>query len=73
MERQNRPVGSQILRSCTFFMESTNPPSDGFASRKERIEAALRVFREQFPEGVFGHVLTKDEEEAILGFGEFGV
>jgi hypothetical protein len=54
-------------------MEPTNQPTDGFASREERIAAALRVFREQFPEGDFGRVLTKDEEEAILGFGPFGV
>jgi hypothetical protein len=54
-------------------MEYTNEPSDGFASRKESIAAALRAFREQFPQGDFGRALTKDGEEAILGFGEFGV
>ena len=54
-------------------MEPTNQPSDGCASLKERIEAALRAFREQFPEGDYGRVLTKDEEEAILGFGPSGV
>jgi hypothetical protein len=54
-------------------MEPTNQPSDRLASRRERIEAALRAFREQFPEGDYGRTLTKDEEEAILGFGPFGV
>jgi len=54
-------------------MKPVNQPSDVFASRRERIEAALRVFREQFPDGDFGRVLTKDEGEAILGFGPFGV
>jgi hypothetical protein len=54
-------------------MEPANQPSDVITSRKERIEAALRVFREHFPQGDSGRVLTKDEEEAILGFGEFGV
>ena len=54
-------------------MEPANQPSDVFASRKKRIEAALPVFREQFPDADYGCVLTKDEEEAILGFGEFGV
>ena len=54
-------------------MESTNEPKNAFVSREERIEAALRSFREQFPQGDFGRVLSKDEEESILGFGEFGV
>jgi len=54
-------------------MEPVNQASDVFASRKERIEAALRVFREQFPDADYGCVLTKDEEEAILGFGPYGV
>ncbi len=54
-------------------MEPANQPSDVFASRKERIEAALRVFRGQFPDADYGRVLTKDEEEAILGFDPFGV
>jgi len=49
-----------------------NQPGDGFASREERIEAALWAFREQFPREL-SNVLTKDEEEAILGFGAFGV
>ena len=54
--------------------ESAIEPNDGFANRKERIEAALRAFREQFPDADYGHRLTKDEEEeAILGFGPFGV
>jgi|GEM_PF-4716284 len=54
-------------------MEPANQPSDAFASRAERIEAALRAFREQFPEADYVRTLTKDEEEAILGFGPFGV
>jgi hypothetical protein len=54
-------------------MESTIEPNDGFAGRKERIEAVLQAFCEQFPHADFGRTLTKDEEEAILGFGEFGV
>ncbi|HTM14611.1 MAG TPA: hypothetical protein VL127_16930 [Bryobacteraceae bacterium] len=49
---------------------SPNQPGAGFASREERIEAALWTFREQFD---FERVLTKDEEEAILVFGAFGV
>jgi|KBSMisStandDraft_5_1062788.scaffolds.fasta_scaffold1398232_2 hypothetical protein len=54
-------------------MEPANQPSDVFASRKERIEAALRAIREQVPDADYGRTLTKDEEEAILGFGPFGV
>jgi hypothetical protein len=54
-------------------MESTIEPNDGFARREERIEAALRTFREQFPQGDFRRVLAKDEEESILGFGASGV
>ncbi len=53
-------------------MEPTNQPSDVFASCKERIEADLRAYREQFPDADYGRTLTKDEEEAILGFGPFG-
>jgi hypothetical protein len=52
---------------------SPNQPGAGFASREERIEAPLWAFREQFPEGDFERGLTKDEEEAIVGFGAFGV
>jgi predicted transcriptional regulator len=54
-------------------MEPTNQASDALGSCEERIEAALQAFREQFPDADYGRTLTKDEEEAILGFGPFGV
>jgi len=54
-------------------MEPTDQPRDLFASRKGRFEAALRAFREQFPGADYGRPLTKDEEEATLGFDPFGV
>ena len=54
-------------------MEPTNQASDALATRNERIEAALRAIREQVPDADYGRTLTKDEEEAILGFGPFGV
>jgi len=45
----------------------------GKLTRKERIEAALTRFREQFPDADYGCRLTKEEEESILGFGPDGV
>ncbi len=54
-------------------MEPINQSGDVYASRKKRIEAALQAFRAEFPDADYGRVLTKDEEEAILGFGPFGV
>lgn len=48
-------------------------PQRGKLTRKERIDAALRRFREQFPNADYGRRLTKREEECILGFGPDGV
>jgi antitoxin VapB len=45
----------------------------GKLTRGERIDAALERFQEEFPNGHFGHPLTKEEEERILGFGPDGV
>jgi antitoxin VapB len=45
----------------------------GKLTRKERIDAALRHFREQFPNADYGRRLTKKEEERILGFRPDGV
>ena len=45
----------------------------GKLSRAERIDLALAHFREQFPNADYGRRLTKEEEEAILGFGPDGV
>ena len=45
----------------------------GNLTRRERIDAALEHFREQFTEGDFGRSLTKEEEECILGFGPDGI
>ena len=45
----------------------------GKMSREQRIDAALRRFRDQFPQGDFGRRLTKKKEESILGFGPSGV
>ncbi|MSV35757.1 MAG: hypothetical protein EXQ47_09190 [Bryobacterales bacterium] len=41
----------------------------GKLSREQRIDAALKRFREEFPSGDFGRRITKEEEEKILGFG----
>ncbi|MEO8050446.1 MAG: type II toxin-antitoxin system VapB family antitoxin [Acidobacteriota bacterium] len=43
------------------------------SSRDQRIDGALRRFREQFPKGDFGYTITREEEERILGFGRSGV
>jgi antitoxin VapB len=45
----------------------------GKLTRRERIDAALERFREQFPNADYGRRLTKEEEERILGFGPDGV
>jgi antitoxin VapB len=45
----------------------------GKLTRRERIDAALESFREQFPKADYGRRLTKAEEERILGFGPDGV
>ena len=45
----------------------------GKLSRAERIDAVLASVREQFPNADYGRRLTKEEEEAILGFGPDGV
>jgi antitoxin VapB len=45
----------------------------GKLTRRERIDAALAHFREQFPNADYGCRLTKEEEERILGFGPDGV
>ena len=45
----------------------------GKLTRRERIDAALEHFREQFPNADYGRRLTKEEEERILGFGPDGV
>jgi antitoxin VapB len=45
----------------------------GKLSRAERIDAVLASVREQFPNADYGRRLTKEEEEAILGFEPDGV
>ncbi len=45
----------------------------GKLSREQRIDAVLADFRKQFPNADYGRRLTKEEEEAILGFGPDGV
>ncbi len=42
-------------------------------SREDRIGAILKRFRNEFPRGDFGRVMTKAEEEEILGYGPGGV
>jgi hypothetical protein len=53
-------------------MESAVDPK-GPDARAKRIDAVLARFREQFPDADYGRRLTKEEEEAILGFGPDGV
>ena len=45
----------------------------GSLSREQRIDQVLARFRRDFPQGDFGHPLTKTEGEDILGFGPDGV
>jgi antitoxin VapB len=45
----------------------------GKLTRRERIDAALDRFWEQFPKADYGRRLSKEEEERILGFGPDGV
>ena len=45
----------------------------GKMSQAERIDAVLADFRKQFPNAHYGRRLSKEEEEAILGFGPDGV
>ena len=45
----------------------------GGAAKEQRIQALLLRFREEFPNGDFGHNMTKRERETILGYGSAGV
>jgi antitoxin VapB len=42
-------------------------------SRDHRIDTLLARFREEFPQGDFGRLMTKAEKEEILGYGPEGV
>ena len=57
------------LKERAFRLKSNR----GTLTRRERIDAALWSFREQFPNADYGRRLTKEEEERILGFGPDGV
>lgn len=54
-------------------MDRYEGPAEQLTPRDDRIDKALKRFRELFPEGEFGPSISKEEEEAILGFGPDGV
>jgi antitoxin VapB len=45
----------------------------GRKNKIEQIEAILKGMRKKYPKADFGRTLSKEEEEAILGYGPHGV